>query len=614
MSAALTQAQANRANQAFSQLSGGNVAGALAMARSLRAEAPGAADAQQLLALCLSADGDLPGAHQAFLEALRIAPNQPVILGNFGKLLRQMGRAAEARAPLRQAIALAPKFAPAWVDLGQVALELGAPAEAVEALERAVALQPGSSRNWHLLGTAAKVSDDLEKAEQAFRQALSIAPDSASAWINLGGVLRLLGRPVESLECCEQAQRNGASGPEFADSTIGALIDAGEIGRADARARQLIADYPSFVDGHVTLAHFLWEYGARDGSTVDPLNQFRAAAAAQPEHHALQVKLVGFLLGARMADEALERIQALRQQVDDPILTTFQANALAMLGRPDEAGQLYELAYRALGDSDPNFLNAYVRHLLTTGDPAAAAKQAEHALSIDPDNQEALAYLATAWRLLEDPREDWLCDYERTIALLPVERPAEFASDQDFLSALEHCLLSLHKAQTEPVLQTLRLGTQTPGRLFGRPQPPIPATQQALRRTVERWVAAMPDDAKHPFFRRKAELVRFTGSWSVKLRSNGNHINHMHPQGWMSSAYYVALPPSVSQSGTDKLPGQIQFGQPPLELGLDLPPRRIIKPKIGNLALFPSYMWHGTIPFADECPRLTIAFDIVPGH
>jgi hypothetical protein len=28
--------------------------------------------------------------------------------------------------------------------------------------------------------------------------------------------------------------------------------------------------------------------------------------------------------------------------------------------------------------------------------------------------------------------------------------------------------------------------------------------------------------------------------------------------------------------------------------------------------LFPSYMWHGTIPFRDAALRTTIAFDAVP--
>lgn len=80
----------------------------------------------------------------------------------------------------------------------------------------------------------------------------------------------------------------------------------------------------------------------------------------------------------------------------------------------------------------------------------------------------------------------------------------------------------------------------------------------------------------------------------------------------MSSAFYVALPASVVSAQSDNTAGYIQFGQPLAELNLDLEPRRIIKPELGRLALFPSYMWHGTVPFIDEQPRISIAFDMQP--
>jgi len=42
-------------------------------------------------------------------------------------------------------------------------------------------------------------------------------------------------------------------------------------------------------------------------------------------------------------------------------------------------------------------------------------------------------------------------------------------------------------------------------------------------------------------------------------------------------------------------------------------PGRTVKPAVGKLVLFPSYFWHGTVPFASDTNRLTIAFDITPG-
>jgi hypothetical protein len=55
--------------------------------------------------------------------------------------------------------------------------------------------------------------------------------------------------------------------------------------------------------------------------------------------------------------------------------------------------------------------------------------------------------------------------------------------------------------------------------------------------------------------------------------------------------------------------GWITFGAAPPELGLDLAPYARVEPKPGRLVLFPSTLWHGTVPF-DDGERLTIAFDI----
>ena len=38
-----------------------------------------------------------------------------------------------------------------------------------------------------------------------------------------------------------------------------------------------------------------------------------------------------------------------------------------------------------------------------------------------------------------------------------------------------------------------------------------------------------------------------------------------------------------------------------------------IQVRVGRLVLFPSYMWHGTVPFEADQPRMTVAFDVVPG-
>jgi hypothetical protein len=118
------------------------------------------------------------------------------------------------------------------------------------------------------------------------------------------------------------------------------------------------------------------------------------------------------------------------------------------------------------------------------------------------------------------------------------------------------------------------------------------------------------DDRDHPLFRRRSRGVRYQGSWSARLRDCGFHTNHVHPFGWISSCYYVSLP-DVIDDKTERQ-GWLKFGEPGFDAGLSNPVRRNVKPAVGRLVLFPSYMWHGTIPFRSQQHRTTIAFDAVP--
>jgi hypothetical protein len=95
----------------------------------------------------------------------------------------------------------------------------------------------------------------------------------------------------------------------------------------------------------------------------------------------------------------------------------------------------------------------------------------------------------------------------------------------------------------------------------------------------------------------------------VRLRGAGFHANHVHPQGWISSAFYVRLPGRSENDSAEA--GWLKIGEPPTDLAPDIGPTQMIEPRVGRLVLFPSWMWHGTVPF-DNGERLTIAFDVRP--
>lgn len=607
----LSQPDSAQLAKAFQLLQANRADLAMSIAGELAARNPDSADALHMLALCRKAVGDDAGSMAAFVAALERAPGDPNLLGNYANHLARMGRSAEAVELYRRALAIAPGHGDAWMNLCLALLRLGDAGAACEAAEHAVAVRPDSAAAWQALGSARRAARDLEGAEVALRRAVQVAPGAGKAWTSLGVVRRLLGDPSDALDCYVAARRAGFSGPELEDAEASAHLDLGDAAHALEVARRLTASAPEYVAGHVMLAHLLWEHGAQIAPHDDPAAAWRAAAAAQPANRPLRQELVRFLIESNRAEEALEHVRALRAGADSAHLTATEAHALSVLGDHRSAGVLFERAY-PVARGEPGFLNLYVIHLLKTGQPAAAAERALEALEIDPDNQPALAYLGLAWRLLGDSREDWLCRYDDLISEVEVDPPPGFGDQTAFLAALARMLRPMHSAAREPVNQSLRGGSQTSGVLFGRRDPLIIATREAISRAVSGYLQRLPTDTKHPFLRRKAPRVRFVGSWSVRLWKSGRHANHFHHEGWLSSAFYVSLPPSMDSADTDSSAGCIQFGEPPAELGLGLAPRRIIRPRVGWLALFPSYIWHGTVPFVDDVPRLTIAFDAVP--
>ncbi len=95
--------------------------------------------------------------------------------------------------------------------------------------------------------------------------------------------------------------------------------------------------------------------------------------------------------------------------------------------------------------------------------------------------------------------------------------------------------------------------------------------------------------------------------WGTILEPGGTVDAHIHAPNWLSGVYY---PSFEEQPGTGD-DGGFVIGALPGELGGG-GTREIIRPRAGRMILFPSFFWHGTLPFNGPHDRLSIAFDLVP--
>ena len=597
---------ASALHAARARLGARDVAGARAALAPLLARHGSRPDVLHLQGLIERDGGDFAAAAATLAHAVKLSGGSAEIRNSLGNVLESMGRLEEADREFAAAIEAQPSYLPAWINRGRVASTRGAHELAIDTLERACRIDPRSSLALVTLGNACRRAGRHAEAVEPLRRAAQLDPAKAPPRLGLGLALRALGRPQEAIAEYEAAERAGAKAPQLLESRAAAWAEIGDLERARTDLERLTAQHPGYLPGHRTRARLFWEW-ALEG---DPFESYRRTAEAFPREAAIWNAWIDALLSFRQYPQAVEvtgRAQAALGA--SPGIAAAQAIAQSEIGALAEATKLFEACLPALSGAAP-FLNAFARHLLKSADPARAAGTAEGALRHDPDNQVAWAYLGTAWRLTGDARELWLHDYDRHVARIATTPPDGSQSAEAFARETAEILRSLHRTSVHPADQTLRGGTQTPGALFDRPEPEIRRIRETVEHAARAFVAGLPDDAAHPLLRRKSQEIAFSGSWSVRLTSHGFHVNHVHERGWISSAYYFALPPR--DESEPEHAGWLQLGAPPEELGLGLAPRRIVEPAVGTLVLFPSSMWHGTVPFASEGERLTAAFDIVP--
>jgi hypothetical protein len=276
-----------------------------------------------------------------------------------------------------------------------------------------------------------------------------------------------------------------------------------------------------------------------------------------------------------------------------------------------DAAAAVDLAERALRAVPAN---ATARSLLTAallgvGEAQAALEHCEALLDQTPDDQYLIALKTTAWRLLGDAHYVELCDYESLVLPLELETPAGWPDLTSFFADLTGSLNRLHDPHGHPLLfQSLRHGTETTQDLTRNTDAAIQALFASFAAPIRRYLEHVGEGAD-PLRRRNHGRWRFNGSWSVRLRSSGHHTNHVHPRGWLSSACYIELPDSMRDGGPE---GILSFGEPGVATTPALASEYSVRPSVGMLVLFPSYFWHGTVPFRSDQPRLTVAFDVVP--
>ncbi len=558
----------NRLTVASRLLQDGRPLEAVAALRVLTAMAPGNVDAKRLLGVALNETGDHAGAELAFRSALALRPKEAALAVGLVEALIAQNKANEAVDVMRPFVNEQTTNYTLLSWAGLAFLSAGPPSEAVAMLRRAVWVKPDSAIAHHNLASA-------HIADRDYALALTETGRARELGLDAPEMLMVEGR--------------AARGQNRLDDAIDRFAEA-------VRRR------PDFTAANVELAETLWV------ATGDADLAFRvyddAAKAQDPardlaRHRAKLQEEIGDRAGAYATlKDALSRLET-------PELQVFAAQVAVHL---DPTAAL-DHAQRALALAPQHSAAkaALAQIYLALGEPRLTANIAEGFTRRLPEDQYGWALLATAWRMLGDARYGKLHDYEHLVARSPIDTPPGWSRLDSYLADLAAELRPLHRGRGHQIGQSMRRGSQTESDLARETSPAIAAFFGAIQGPIRRYMASL-GKGRDPLRGRLKTDYALNGIWSVNLGAAGFHVDHVHPKGWISSACHIELPDAVAT----RPEGWLKFGEPGIPTSPKLEADYMVKPEPGQLVLFPSYMWHGTVPFSGTASRLSVAFDAVP--
>ena len=95
--------------------------------------------------------------------------------------------------------------------------------------------------------------------------------------------------------------------------------------------------------------------------------------------------------------------------------------------------------------------------------------------------------------------------------------------------------------------------------------------------------------------------------WLISMKNGGELSAHIHDTGWITGSIYINVPPKnlknsgdlvVSLSDDDSNINNTKYS-------------KIISVTTGSLCLFPSSLYHYTVPFSSDERRIVLAFDMI---
>ncbi|HEY8354497.1 MAG TPA: tetratricopeptide repeat protein [Methylophilaceae bacterium] len=519
----------------------------------------------QSLMLMLNS-GSFAQAETAARHLLQQYPGTFFLYNALGVALENQQKFSEAEQVYRQAIAIDSRVAEIHFNLGVVLGQLGRNEEAIASYRKAVMLRPNLAPAYFNLGFALQQAGRLDEAVAAYRRATQIEPGFYEAHGNLGAVLQLQGKLEDAIASYRSAIAIHPDARGYFNLGT-ALRNEGLLDDAIKSFEQALALDPNYAEAHSNLGESLWYRGRIN----EAIAHFHQALAIDPDNASANYNLAVFLYDNNELERAIPYFE--RSRFDD-----WRERTLYCLYKTERYDEFRARLQEAI---DANSCS-----------PLLATLSTHHAINFGVED---------TYNFCNNP-----LDFVYHGRIDELAEP-----DSPLLKQLLHDINEVEATgRVQSRMQSrLHHGVQSSGNLFKRPEASFRKLAELIADTVRRYYLTYKDQ-NCAFIREFPENIEFSSSWYVRMRQGGHLDSHIHEEGWISGAVYLAMPKQLA----DEKEGCIELSTH----GDNYPqkhnnfPTRLVRPQVGDVCFFPSSVFHRTIPFSSDEERICVAFDVKP--
>jgi len=479
----------------------------------------------------------------------------------YGSALAGQNKTKAAIDEFKKALQIDPSVAELHLNVAILYTNLNRTDDAIISYKKAVNLKPSLTDAHYNLGTALQSQGKWQQAATSYQNAIKNEPGFFEALVNLGVVQQEQGLLVDAIETYQRALSIDKDAKVYFNMGT-ALKNLGRLGDAIEAYNQALGLNPSYAEVHSNIGEVLRDQGRYDESVA----AYKEALKLAPDLPMANYSLAVYLYDSGDLDGALAHFQ--KSQYAD-----WQERSLYCLYKTEQ-------------------FNAF--------------KQGLEELHNKKHNSPFLATLTGHYAENFGVENDYNFCPEPLEFVFHSEIP-ELKSDSGFLQQL---LDDINNAHVELKMQgRLINGVQSSGNLFKRSEESFRKLGECVKQAIVRYQANFAD-VDCVFVNDFPTEYEIASSWFVKMKKGGHLTSHIHEEGWVSGALYLSLPTEKQHEHEGSIEVSTHGDNYPQKH--DNFPSKAIAPEVGDVVMFPSSVFHRTIPFSSDEERICVAFDLKP--